>query len=296
MEVLQVLQALSKDRSKVVLLTIHQPSNRLFLKFERVVLVSPHGNVVYAGERSRVIDYFVKEVGLPDLPSGYSPAEYLLDLVCPATSTSQDEFQLIRRERRLAKIYTESSIFKQLNMFESHQKDNSQEQHQEREIIGYFWQFLILLQRSVQRSVRNPALVTANVGLSIAVAGLIAALYESMVMDLDGLISRAGLFFFSLSFFMLSTIVAFGLWQEEKLLFLHERSSGIYRSSMYFMARTVTDVLLLQLLPVCCMFSLSLSLSLSLSSRNMLLIHILSLQVSVLSCTMPQIFDGIRLR
>ncbi len=251
MEVLQVLKELCQDGSKVVLLTIHQPSHRLFLMFERIVLVSPHGNVVYAGKRDQVIPYFTKHVGLPTLPRGYSPGEYLLDLVCPAKS---DETTLIRRERRLAMIFKDSSISKTAMSMGKKTGENktSSSSSSGGEKLSRFWQFIILFQRAVQRSVRNPALVMSNVGLSIAVAALIASLYESMVMDLDGLISRAGLFFFSLSFFMLSTIVAFGLWQEEKLLFLHERSSSIYSPSIYFLARTLADILLLQLLPVCC--------------------------------------------
>eukprot|EP00940_MAST-03C_sp_MAST-3C-sp2_P001818 g1818.t1 len=291
MDVLNVLENLVADRSKVVLMTIHQPSNRLFHKFQNVVLMAPHGDVVYAGPRSDIMRHF-ETIGLPPLPSGYSPAEYLLDLVSPCVEevdgsekdAAANSFRLHRRELRLADLFSKSDIarssatkMKELeDSWQSGPKygdastavtdseanesndgyarlgDDVIDNEDPSLRVGFCLQFVILLQRAVQRSLRNPALASANVGLAVAMAGLCALLYESMVMDLDGLISRAGLFFFSLSFFMLSTLVAFGLWQEEKLLFLHERASGTYSPTAYWFARTITDVVLLQLLPICC--------------------------------------------
>jgi len=50
---------------------------------------------------------------------------------------------------------------------------------------------------------------------------------------------------------MLGTLVAFGLWQEERLLYLHERSSGAYGPTPYFLANMLVDTALLRLVPVC---------------------------------------------
>ena len=65
--------------------------------------------------------------------------------------------------------------------------------------VSAFFQFTVILQREVVNALRVPTLFVANVGISLCVGLFCAALFHSMKTDLDGLISRSGLFFFALS-------------------------------------------------------------------------------------------------
>lgn len=62
---------------RTVVMTIHQPSSRLFYMFHKVLLLS-EGNSLYFGEGTRVMEYFA---GIGFAPSvAMNPADFLLDL------------------------------------------------------------------------------------------------------------------------------------------------------------------------------------------------------------------------
>lgn len=57
--------------------TIHQPSSRLFYKFDKLILLGK-GSLLYFGKASQAMDYF-SSIGCSPLIS-MNPAEFLLDL------------------------------------------------------------------------------------------------------------------------------------------------------------------------------------------------------------------------
>ncbi|RWV92591.1 hypothetical protein GW17_00045018 [Ensete ventricosum] len=62
---------------KTVIMTIHQPSSRLFYMFHKVLLLSD-GNSIYYGKGSDAMDYFASVGYAPTVPM--NPADFLLDL------------------------------------------------------------------------------------------------------------------------------------------------------------------------------------------------------------------------
>ena len=233
--VLDALERLVANRNHAVIMTVHQPSSRLLNKFGHIMLLSPHGRLAYAGPRSSCVDHFVS-IGLPKLPMGYSPAEYLLDVVTPDSnrgsvsspsdvekgdSKTQDDRhesprglsreRLERREMRLESLFKKSERFKKsekkMRDLEDKYKNDSSSSTDEvllsltsKDKVNATFQFAVILQREVVNSLRVPTLFLANVGISLGVGLFCAALFHSMQTDLDGLISRSGLFFFAISY------------------------------------------------------------------------------------------------
>ena len=267
--VLDALERLVANRNHSVIMTIHQPSSRLLNKFGHIMLLSPHGHLAYAGPRASCVDHFVS-IGLQKLPMGYSPAEYLLDVVTPDASrgsvsspsdvekgkqdvteakNDDDEHasprsglsreRLERREMRLENLFKKSDRYKkaEAKMRELEDKYKNRDSSSTDEVllsltlkdrVSASFQFAVILQREVINSLRVPTLFLANAGISLSVGLFCAAVFHSMQTDLNGLISRSGLFFFAISYYMLSTITGLGLFQEARLLYLHEKTSGAY--------------------------------------------------------------------
>ena len=74
--IVSTLWDLAQD-GRTVVMTIHQPSSRLFYMFHKVLLLSD-GNALYYGKGSHVIEYF-ESVGF--VPNALmNPADFLLDL------------------------------------------------------------------------------------------------------------------------------------------------------------------------------------------------------------------------
>ena len=75
--IVTTLGELANGGNRTVVMTIHQPSSRLFYMFERVLLLS-QGSLVYFGRGSSVMEYFS---GMGCRPTvAMNPADFLLDL------------------------------------------------------------------------------------------------------------------------------------------------------------------------------------------------------------------------
>ena len=78
--IVSTLWELAKGGRKIVM-TIHQPSSRLFYMFDKVLLLS-EGNPLYFGERSQVMDYFSSIGYAPAVPMNLPISFWILQMVC----------------------------------------------------------------------------------------------------------------------------------------------------------------------------------------------------------------------
>ncbi|KAF5737387.1 putative ATP-binding cassette transporter [Tripterygium wilfordii] len=76
LRIVQVLQDIA-EAGKTVVTTIHQPSSRLFHKFDKLILLGK-GSLLYFGKASEAMTYF-SSIGCNPLIS-MNPAEFLIDL------------------------------------------------------------------------------------------------------------------------------------------------------------------------------------------------------------------------
>ncbi|WJZ92567.1 hypothetical protein VitviT2T_011555 [Vitis vinifera] len=76
LRIVQMLHDIA-EAGKTVLTTIHQPSSRLFHKFDKLILLGK-GNLLYFGKASGTMEYF-SSIGCSPLIT-MNPAEFLLDL------------------------------------------------------------------------------------------------------------------------------------------------------------------------------------------------------------------------
>ena len=75
---MSLLTYLAREKNLLVVASIHKPASRIFLNFDRVMLLS-RGRVAFFGTAERSLSYFT-ELGYP-VPGLMNPADHLLDLV-----------------------------------------------------------------------------------------------------------------------------------------------------------------------------------------------------------------------
>lgn len=76
--VITMLHELCQD-GHTIIATIHQPSSRIFSKFDSVMLLAA-GRVAYFGRPDKVVSYF-ESIDLPFPQNAYNPADFMLELV-----------------------------------------------------------------------------------------------------------------------------------------------------------------------------------------------------------------------
>lgn len=75
--IVSTLWEVANNGGRTVVMTIHQPSSRLFYMFHKILLLS-EGNTMYFGKGSEAMDYFSTLGYAPSVPM--NPSDFLLDL------------------------------------------------------------------------------------------------------------------------------------------------------------------------------------------------------------------------
>ncbi|RDX58385.1 ABC transporter G family member 14 [Mucuna pruriens] len=251
---------------RTVVTTIHQPSSRLYYMFDKVILLS-EGCPIYYGPASTALDYF-SSVGFSTCVT-VNPADLLLDLangIAPDSKHATDQSEGLEQERKQVR---ESLIFAYEKNIATRLKDevcslegnnyNTTKDACARNSIkpeqwctSWWHQFKVLLQRGV-RERRYEAFNRLRIFQVVSVAFLGGLLWwhtpESHIEDRVAL-----LFFFSVFWGFYPLYNAVFTFPQERRMLIKERSSGMYRLSSYFLARTIGDLPLELALPTAFVF------------------------------------------
>ncbi|THG10359.1 hypothetical protein TEA_004167 [Camellia sinensis var. sinensis] len=232
---------------RTIVMTIHQPSSRLFYMFHKVLLLS-EGNPLYFGKGVEAMDYFSSIGYGPSV--AMKPSDFLLDLATGISSDSSREDQNAVKQTLVSAFKTNIADKLQSETHETghhHGGGGLQDKQFERWNTTWWQQFSVLLRRGVKER-KHQALSFLKIGQVLVVSFLAGLLWWQS--DISHLQDQIGLLFFTLEFWSFySLFEAIFMFPQEHKMLAKERSSGMYRLSSYFMARTVGDLPMELVLP-----------------------------------------------
>ncbi|XP_057466968.1 ABC transporter G family member 14-like [Actinidia eriantha] len=251
---------------RTVITTIHQPSSRLYHMFDKVVLLS-EGCPIYYGPASTALEYF-SSVGFSTSIT-INPADLLLDLangIGPDKTIEQGDNT--EQERKLVRDVLISAYDKNIstrlkaelcsldvNNY-NYTKDASIRNNVKPEqwCTSWWHQFKVLLRRGV-RERRHEAFNRLRIFQVISVATLGGLLWwHTPTSHIEDRVAM--LFFFTVFWGFYPLYNAVFTFPQERTMLIKERSSGMYRLSSYFLARTIGDLPLELALPTAFTFIL----------------------------------------
>uniref|UniRef100_A0A8C4H8S4 ABC transporter domain-containing protein n=1 Tax=Dicentrarchus labrax TaxID=13489 RepID=A0A8C4H8S4_DICLA len=104
---------------------------------------------------------------------------------------------------------------------------------------------------TVLNSLRNPQTSYAQLALNIFFAILVGLIYYQMPLTLpEALQNRSGAFFFLIINMVFGNLSAVELFINERAIFIHENSSGYYRTSVYFLSKIFADLIPNRIIPI----------------------------------------------
>ncbi|KAG9440059.1 hypothetical protein H6P81_020224 [Aristolochia fimbriata] len=233
--------------ARTIVMTIHQPSSRIFYMFHKVLLLSD-GHPIYFGKGSDTMDYYESIGQRPGVPM--NPADFLLDLA-NGISSAESQTNGAEVKKFLVSAYQEN-IGNELNREltgDSEIGETITNDHKKisRWSANWLEEFIVLLQRGMkgQKHTSFSSLKVSQVLFLTVFAGL--SWWRS---DSSHIQDKTGILFFYTTFWvsfpMFQAIFSFP--QERKML-TKERSSGMYRLSSYLMAKTCSDLPMELILP-----------------------------------------------
>ncbi|KAL8266861.1 hypothetical protein R6Q59_004205 [Mikania micrantha] len=252
---------------RTVVTTIHQPSSRLYHMFDKLVLLS-EGSPIYYGPASTAMEYF-SSIGFATSVT-VNPADLLLDLangIAPDAMQEYEQSEKTQQEQKLVrqKLLTsyETNISTRLkadcldiSSNHNHAKEASTRNHvrSEQWCTSWWHQFRVLLLRGV-RERRFESFNRLRIFQVISVAILGGLLWwHTPTSHIEDRIAM--LFFFSVFWGFYPLYNAVFTFPQERRMLIKERSSGMYRLSSYFLARTIGDLPLELALPTAFTFIL----------------------------------------
>ncbi|CAL8995433.1 unnamed protein product [Prunus brigantina] len=260
--ILTILKRLASG-GRTLVTTIHQPSSRIYHMFDKLVLLS-EGSPIYYGPASAALDYFSSIGFSTSLPS-LNPADLLLDLangIAPDSKHASEQRENMEQDQKTVrkalisaydknicpKLKAELCAGLEVNNYNNYMKDASARQGTEQHWCTSWWQqFKVLLQRGL-RERRYEAFNRLRIFQVISVATLGGLLWwRTPTSHIEDRIAL--LFFFSVFWGFYPLYNAVFTFPQERRMLIKERSSGMYKLSSYFLARTVGDLPLELALP-----------------------------------------------
>ncbi|XP_043694809.1 ABC transporter G family member 14 [Telopea speciosissima] len=239
---------------RTVVTTIHQPSSRLYHMFDKLVLLS-EGCPIYHGPASAALDYF-SSIGFSTSVT-VNPADLLLDLangIAPDSKHISDQGELQGSAEQEQKSVREALISAydkniatrlkaelcslDINNYSCNRDASARKKEQWS--TSWWQQFKVLLRRGLKER-RYEAFNRLRIFQVVSAAVLAGLLWwqtpTSHIQDRIAL-----LFFFSVFWGFFPLYNAVFTFPQERSMLIKERSSGMYRLSSYFLARTAGDL------------------------------------------------------
>ncbi|KAL5774536.1 hypothetical protein ACOSP7_012093 [Xanthoceras sorbifolium] len=224
---------------RTILMTIHQPSSSLFYMFDKVLLLS-EGSSLYFGKRQDVMNYFA---GIGYVPSvAMNPSDFLLDLANGVLGDSKEDRKDVIQILVSAYEHSLSDKLKgELQDMANHDHIVTENKRSTDKWSTTWWQqFSVLLKRGLKAR-RHESFSRLKIVQVLAVSCITGLIWwQSSTANLQ---DQVGLLFFYNRFGgFLPLFQAIFTFPRERMMLEKERSSGMYRLSSYFMARTTADL------------------------------------------------------
>eukprot|EP00252_Welwitschia_mirabilis_P020790 TRINITY_DN5172_c0_g1_i1.p1 TRINITY_DN5172_c0_g1~~TRINITY_DN5172_c0_g1_i1.p1 ORF type:complete len:686 (-),score=86.33 TRINITY_DN5172_c0_g1_i1:652-2709(-) len=270
LRIVQQLQNIA-NAGRTVVTTIHQPSSRLFHKFDKLILLG-EGSPLYFGKASFALDYF-SSAGFSPLIA-MNPADFLLDLAHGDVSDIlvpkelYEETNEAETDARQSDKPSPKDVLQYLRMSyqsyiapEAKEKlPASQYRDENRKFCTFpshewgatWWeQFSILFRRGLKER-RHEYLSFLRFSQVLSVSFVLGFLWWQTRIDTpQRLEDQTGLLFFIAVFWgFFPVFMAIFTFPQERAMLAKERGVDMYRLSAYVVARNLSDLPLDLLLPI----------------------------------------------
>ncbi|XP_076846156.1 broad substrate specificity ATP-binding cassette transporter ABCG2b [Brachyhypopomus gauderio] len=243
--IVALLHRLSRN-GRTVIFSIHQPRYSIFKLVDHLTLLHK-GETVYAGPSAEAIQYF-HSLGY-ECEAFNNPADFLMDV------TNGQISPRVRSERSLADLYRDSqycaNVTEELNNIIKPAEFEDAARATPSYVTPFLYQLKVVCWRTALNLVRNPQTSYAQLALNILFALLVGLIYFQMPHTLpEALQNRNGAFFFLIINMVFGNLSAVELFINERPLFVHENSSGYYRTSVYFLSKVFVDLVPNRIVPI----------------------------------------------
>ncbi|XP_061406640.1 broad substrate specificity ATP-binding cassette transporter ABCG2-like [Lethenteron reissneri] len=278
--IIRLLYRLSRN-GRTVIFSIHQPRYSIFQNFDRLTLMH-HGEVVFHGPSLDAVPYF-SSIGY-ECEAFNNPPDFFLDVINgeillsghhgigsggrTAKSVGKQRNGSCNDDDDVERGGDSMEKGGGLELAQAYKSCHHWADTQRRlEGIGnvaavpvvirshyatrFHYQLYIVCGRTVKNMLRNPQTSFMQYFINTLFAVLVGLIYWQISDEPPAAIqNRMGVFFFLIINLVFANLSAVELFLYERVLFMHESSSGYYRTSAYFLSKVFADLLPNRIVPI----------------------------------------------
>ncbi|KAJ2696459.1 hypothetical protein H4218_004595 [Coemansia sp. IMI 209128] len=243
--VVELVKKVSVDQGIATLMTIHQPSARIFNIFDKVILLS-QGRVVYFGPTSTAIEYFAS-IGY-QCPMHENPADYFIDLM---TLDYRSDDALARSKAQVKQLADQFTEYEARLASDSGSEKPPSISGKGVEVSGeldlprnnWFSEYSTLARRDWANARRNVPFLMGQITQSVFMALLIGFMFFYLKKDSVSVQNRLGVLFIIAVNATFPIVMPFlTLYYKERDIMVRERSSATYRVTSFYVSKFTTYV------------------------------------------------------
>ncbi|XP_034364650.1 ATP-binding cassette sub-family G member 3-like isoform X1 [Arvicanthis niloticus] len=262
-DIISVLRRVSK-KGRTIIFSIDQPQYSIFSVFDSLTLVAS-GKLMFHGPAQDALGYFQS--------AGYkyenhdNPADFFLDIINGGFSnilgTKEDGHdvdkyeELCKRQHQvtgeLAKMYTQSTLYREtrtkLDQLLREQKLERVSAVETTCITPLWHQLWWITRRSFKNFKGFPWVTVIQAVITVILATAVGITFRVLKNDCIEVQMRAGLLYLLTVFQCITSVSAGELFVIDRVLFLHEHTSGYYSVSSYFFGKLLAELIPRRLLP-----------------------------------------------
>jgi ABC-type multidrug transport system ATPase subunit/ABC-type multidrug transport system permease subunit len=249
------LRSIAKDTGKTIVMTIHQPSSKVFNMFDKVLFLS-EGNVTYLGKVRDLMPYcrkfYLKHSCFPpeatseeekDLIFQGNPPEVFLELCDQMIADGKtgllfDDISAHLGIGEHANSAAQLDNPNRLSVFGGQEGKNLGELKLVEYANDIIPEIKILMSRAFKSFSRTPEVFHARVGAATIFGLLVGTLFFQTHNNSQGTSDRASYFIFTNAFFLYTALDALQIILQEREIFQREFSRGAYRGISYVLSGT----------------------------------------------------------
>ncbi|XP_027184343.1 ABC transporter G family member 23 [Coffea eugenioides] len=229
LQVIELLSSMAKSKQRTILLSIHQPSYRMFEYISNFLILSG-GTVVHNGSLES-LEETINRLGF-QIPVQLNALEFSMEIMNAleeSCSETTDDL-LINSEDEMWRKDVGRGLF-QPPVDQCGVKGGF--------FIRNMYEIMVLCSRFLKIIYRTKQLLLARTMQALVGGFGLGTVYLKVRNDAGGVAERLGLFAFSLSFLLSSTVEALPIYLQERRVLMKEASRGAYKVSSYMIANTL---------------------------------------------------------
>ncbi|XP_051132051.1 ABC transporter G family member 23 isoform X2 [Andrographis paniculata] len=222
LQVIELLSSMARAKQRTIVLSIHQPSYRI-LKYISNFLILSHGSVVHNGSLESLVLAITRQ-GFR-IPPQLNPLEFAMEVI-----------STLEKPKNLQSEVNREHPHPSYSMLQVELPNREASAHS---ILSQLMEITVLCHRFWKIIYRTKQLLLARTMQALVGGFGLASVYVKTRKDEGGVAERLGLFAFSLSFLLSSTVEALPIYLQERHVLMKEASRGAYRISSYLIANTI---------------------------------------------------------